>query len=218
MTPLWLVIAEPSGALRTQPLEPGTHPVGREAAIRIAAANASRLHARLLRIGDAVFVEDAGSANGTRLNGVPLRQRVRFRPGDLVHVGDACLTLSERPDGADGPGIQITLLGRSDPPFAVVMPLRLRVVPQHEGPAASVHVWRQEERVAVACEADTAPVPGFTGRQSRVFDPGTPLVLPPFSLRLELVTAGASRQARSLSGPSAFLIVMPQGDWLTSKA
>jgi hypothetical protein len=47
----------------------------------------SRRHARLTRTAEGVFLEDLGSGNGTRLDGVPVTERTRLRDGGLVELG-----------------------------------------------------------------------------------------------------------------------------------
>jgi hypothetical protein len=47
----------------------------------------SRRHALLRRFGDAWFVEDLGSTNGTRVNGLRIRTSTVVRPGDSVGFG-----------------------------------------------------------------------------------------------------------------------------------
>lgn len=49
----------------------------------------SRVHADIRVEGDSYFLEDAGSANGTYVNNLPLRpgDRYRLRPGDRVCLG-----------------------------------------------------------------------------------------------------------------------------------
>lgn len=49
----------------------------------------SRIHARVLRIGMDVIIEDAGSKNGTRVNSESIDRHV-LKNGDLVQVGSAC--------------------------------------------------------------------------------------------------------------------------------
>jgi len=49
---------------------------------------ASRLHARLRPDGEGALVEDAGSSNGTFVNGVPVRER-RIVRGDIVTIGSS---------------------------------------------------------------------------------------------------------------------------------
>jgi hypothetical protein len=49
---------------------------------------ASSTHARFELRGSGAWVEDAGSTNGTYLNGVRLRRRRRLNPGDVVRIGE----------------------------------------------------------------------------------------------------------------------------------
>jgi pSer/pThr/pTyr-binding forkhead associated (FHA) protein len=52
---------------------------------------ASARHARFEPRADGVWVVDAGSTNGTFLNGVPLEGPRRLEPGDVVRVGSTDL-------------------------------------------------------------------------------------------------------------------------------
>ncbi|MGA9526151.1 MAG: FHA domain-containing protein, partial [Myxococcaceae bacterium] len=47
----------------------------------------SRRHARIFEEGDAFFVEDSGSANGTRVNGELLQNRQPLQDGDTITLG-----------------------------------------------------------------------------------------------------------------------------------
>jgi hypothetical protein len=49
---------------------------------------ASTSHARFNPRGDGVWLEDAGSTNGTYLNGVKLRRPKRLDPGDVIRIGE----------------------------------------------------------------------------------------------------------------------------------
>jgi serine phosphatase RsbU (regulator of sigma subunit) len=49
---------------------------------------ASRLHAELKQEGDQVVLIDAGSANGTFLNGQRVTAPIPLRPGDLIRIGE----------------------------------------------------------------------------------------------------------------------------------
>jgi hypothetical protein len=53
-------------------------------------SNVSRRHAELRRSGDGVFLTDLGSTNGTRVNGVPVREQILVS-GDEVSVGSTKL-------------------------------------------------------------------------------------------------------------------------------
>jgi pSer/pThr/pTyr-binding forkhead associated (FHA) protein len=52
---------------------------------------ASSVHARVEPRRDGVWIEDAGSTNGTFLNGVRLTRPRKLVPGDLVRVGETDL-------------------------------------------------------------------------------------------------------------------------------
>ncbi len=63
----------------------------------------SRAHA-VLQLDPATgkwLLEDLGSTNGTRLNGVRLTERVRVRPGDEIRVGDTSLVFGAATDPSD---------------------------------------------------------------------------------------------------------------------
>jgi pSer/pThr/pTyr-binding forkhead associated (FHA) protein len=49
----------------------------------------SRLHADIRLEGDAYFIEDVGSSNGTYINNIPLPKgnRHRLKPGDRISLG-----------------------------------------------------------------------------------------------------------------------------------
>ena len=49
---------------------------------------ASALHARIEPRRDGVWVEDAGSTNGTFLNGIKLSRPRKLTPGDIVRIGE----------------------------------------------------------------------------------------------------------------------------------
>ncbi len=57
--------------------------------------NISRQHARVVRSGDAHFLEDLDSTNGTFLNGKRVRSRTRLRDQDLIRIYDVTLLFRE---------------------------------------------------------------------------------------------------------------------------
>lgn len=63
--------------------------IGRQSGcqLRIPSETVSRRHCRLRVRDDCVTVEDLGSANGTRLNGVPVIGIQVVKPGDRLEVG-----------------------------------------------------------------------------------------------------------------------------------
>lgn len=56
--------------------------------VRLGERNVSRRHARFLRQGTTVLVEDLGSLVGTRVNGERIQGRRKLRAGDVVEIGD----------------------------------------------------------------------------------------------------------------------------------
>ena len=81
--------------MSTFPLREGSDiVVGRDepADLAVADASLSRVHARFEVRDGAVFVEDLGSTNGTRVNGEPVT-RQRVRAGDEVLLGGLCVSI-----------------------------------------------------------------------------------------------------------------------------
>jgi hypothetical protein len=83
------------GPLRGQQfmLRPGVQSIGRsaEAAITLALPELSSEHALLFFDGAGVAVADAGSRNGTSVNGEPVHERRALKPGDVLDLGGARL-------------------------------------------------------------------------------------------------------------------------------
>ena len=93
-----LVVSD--GESHTYPLPPnGRLLLGRSkhAEIRIDHASVSREHAAL-HLGDALLLEDLGSANGTRLRGSKLRPglAVQAAPDDVIDLGQVMLVIKHR--------------------------------------------------------------------------------------------------------------------------
>jgi hypothetical protein len=65
---------------------------GDSADIQLEDTFASSQHARLVRQGDVVVLEDLGSTNGTYLNGEPLRGPQPLHVGDSIRIGDSEFT------------------------------------------------------------------------------------------------------------------------------
>lgn len=53
----------------------------------------SRKHARLFKSEETWMIEDFGSRNGTRVNGIPVLEPTRVRPGDVVSLSASVITL-----------------------------------------------------------------------------------------------------------------------------
>jgi hypothetical protein len=93
-----VVLSGPAAGARHALGEEQTLGRGRTASIAIPDARASRVHARI-RVGAAgVTVEDLGSKNGVRVNGVRIDRHPRaLRPGDELAIGDTELALAAGP-------------------------------------------------------------------------------------------------------------------------
>lgn len=76
-------------------LTPATIGRGADADVVVDDPDVSRHHARLEAENGIVYVSDLESANGTYLNGRPLRQAIELRPGDRIDVGTARLVVKE---------------------------------------------------------------------------------------------------------------------------
>ncbi len=63
-----------------------------ECGVILSDPNVSRRHAEVRRMGDDVVVSDLGSTNGTRVNGVPVREQ-HLANGDEITVGSTTLVV-----------------------------------------------------------------------------------------------------------------------------
>ncbi len=59
---------------------------------------ASRLHAEIRRKGDSWWLHDAGSANGTLLNGARSTVPVQLKDRDLIRIGETAIEFNDRAD------------------------------------------------------------------------------------------------------------------------
>jgi len=69
---------------------------GDAAEIRLEDPFASSRHARLIRQGSIVVIEDLGSTNGTYLNEELLQGPQPLHPGDRIRIGDSEFTYEDR--------------------------------------------------------------------------------------------------------------------------
>lgn len=85
-----LVVNHPNGIADKVPLNRLRTTIGRSARsdICIPDAFASRLHAEVRQEGDAWWLVDLGSANGTRLNGTPVASTLPLYSGNEVQIGE----------------------------------------------------------------------------------------------------------------------------------
>jgi pSer/pThr/pTyr-binding forkhead associated (FHA) protein len=80
--------------------ETGAHDLGRanDAVLRVNHPTVSRKHARIILSDDRsiAYLQDAGGANGTRLNGKALDKLAPLSEGDQVGIGEVELKVSLR--------------------------------------------------------------------------------------------------------------------------
>jgi transcriptional regulator with AAA-type ATPase domain len=103
--------------------------------VRIPGRSMSSTHARLLRTGTAWAIEDAGSRNGTLVNGVRVERAV-LGHGDLLEVGHTLLRVDpsvglplDAPFDVDLPGSPEGNLTTLDPTFAANLEKVARLAP-----------------------------------------------------------------------------------------
>lgn len=95
------------GSGREHSIREGETTIGREGDIALASSMLSRRHARITKSGDAIALEDLGSTNGTKKDGVPLAvgERVSLTGGETVSFGGVELRF-ELPSGKGGQATQ----------------------------------------------------------------------------------------------------------------
>jgi hypothetical protein len=101
--------APPPPALLLPP-GPGTFTIGRDAACDLVLSDmtVSRTHAGLRLEAGGWLLSDAGSTNGTRLNGWRVTSPVPVRAGDQVTFGAMTLVITERAARPQPAGVAIT--------------------------------------------------------------------------------------------------------------
>jgi serine phosphatase RsbU (regulator of sigma subunit) len=131
-----LIILQGPSAGRQFPLTGNEAVIGRQpdSTIYLDSLSVSRQHARILRQGDAFLVEDAGSSNGTFLNGERIRGTVPLRERDSLQIGPYLLGLRTdapfRPPDSPNPHIsaEISVLSSSMQLFGQNPAHKLQVV------------------------------------------------------------------------------------------
>ena len=85
--------------------------IGRSARsdICIPDAFASRLHAEVRQEGDGYWLQDLGSANGTRYNGTPVKMPVPLTSGGEIQIGETTIVFDD--ERYQAPSAGLTLIG-----------------------------------------------------------------------------------------------------------
>lgn len=123
---------------------------GEDNHVVLAGTLVSRRHARLVANGDELAVEDAGSRNGTLLNGKPVEGRAPLAPGDRLAIGENRLLVRR---AEPGPRPAETVLFRHEPGLSLARLDRARALGAlAQGPEVSalVLLYQVSERLASA--------------------------------------------------------------------
>ena len=115
-----IVIQCPDGQIKNVPLRGDRFTVGRSSAAELCFpddAGLSRQHMVLDRDGDDWTVQDLGSKNGTLVNNIPLRAKLKLKPGDRITAGHLAIVFDDKGDGArPKEGVVVFETGEADPP------------------------------------------------------------------------------------------------------
>src|SRR5690242_9846742 len=98
-----ILIQCPDGQIRTVPLTGDRFTVGRSSTTELCFpddAGLSRQHMMLEREGDEWTIRDLGSKNGTLVNNIPLRAKLRLKPGDRITAGHLAIVFDDKGAGA----------------------------------------------------------------------------------------------------------------------
>lgn len=166
--PAELIVTGPDGVVARYRLGEkcviGRHP---ECEIVLADPMSSRRHCKIENATGSFFVEDNGSANGTLLNGEPLKTRIPFRNGDTIQIGSTLLVLRlDVPAARQAPKIPATF----DPSMSIVR------LDDEVGSAPSVDFAQKADALVVseeeAASSDVAKLKRVTERLKLLVDVG----------------------------------------------
>jgi phosphoserine phosphatase RsbU/P len=112
-----IVIQCPDGQIKSVPLRGDRFTLGRSSSTELCFpddAGLSRQHLVLERDGDNWTVQDLGSKNGTLVNNIPLRARLRLNPGDRITAGHLAILFDDRNRGVK-PSDHVVVFDTAEP-------------------------------------------------------------------------------------------------------
>jgi len=148
-----LVVQEGQLAGQRWPMDKPSITIGRgeECEIVLPDRQVSRMHVRILREDDGFYVEDLGSKNGTYVNGIPVKGRVKLQDGDEIQVAlsvrllfvgaDATLPLTREMIRVSLPGLRLSKTQRRvwvggkelDPPLSLAQYRLIELLYERKG-------------------------------------------------------------------------------------
>jgi pSer/pThr/pTyr-binding forkhead associated (FHA) protein len=112
----------------------------------------SRVHARLQCSDEGLSLMDLGSANGTRVNGLPI-ERVAVAPGDVIELGDSTLQYETEPPQTEP---EVTLIDSEADVEATLTEATLSMtLSDTHGPRLAVHTPNKTWEVPLISDALT---------------------------------------------------------------
>ena len=98
-----LVIEDDDGRATEIPLVRDEVTIGRKEGntVRLPERNVSRRHARLFEASGQIWLEDAGSSYGIKVNGSRLHEKVQLQVGDHIQIGDYQIALQLQGDALE---------------------------------------------------------------------------------------------------------------------
>ncbi len=116
-----LIIQDDEGKTTVVPLIREELTIGRQEGntIRLTERNVSRRHAKLLRGGEEIIIEDLDSYNGVRVNGSRIQGRAEIKEADRVQIGDYLIEVKADQPNADAETREIAVITDADIPEAI---------------------------------------------------------------------------------------------------
>ncbi len=160
-----LKVVEGTGEGQEYSFEQGEARLGRTADndVVVKDAAASRSHAKVSQKGAKYFVEDLGSANGTELNGAPLKSPRELKSGDSIGIGDVVLRFTAADETLAAPSSTVDDAADEAPVDTTIPPDRTLerpapvLPPRRPSSAARPKVPARAEPEAEEPEAPEAP-------------------------------------------------------------
>jgi len=114
-----ILIHCPDGQIKTVALTADRYAIGRSSITELCFpddAGLSRQHLALERDGEGWTAQDLGSKNGTLVNNIPLRARLRLKPGDRIAAGHLTIVYDDQTSSQAPENVVVFEAAEADPP------------------------------------------------------------------------------------------------------